>query len=91
MDATDALWDGATQRQLFRSRSAQYMVSGTLRDYSFARLAADLKHALRICAAARAEGFGHIEVYRYGDGVTGSYRKGRGVTWLYQEAFTAAT
>ena len=86
MDAAAALWDGKTQMLLFRSRSAQYMVSGTLRGYCFARLASDLDHAQRICRAARAEGFGHLEVYRYADGVTGAYRMGRGVTWLYQAA-----
>lgn len=84
MAATDALWDNKLQMRLFRERSAQYMISGTLRGYSFARLAADLDHATRICRAARAEGFGHLEVYRYADGVTGTYHTTRGITWLYQ-------
>lgn len=80
MPTTSALWDNSVQRRLFLARNAQYMVSGTLGGYSFARLAADLGHAERICRAARAEGFGHLEIYRYSDAATGTYRKGRGIS-----------
>lgn len=81
-NAHSALWDQTIQRRLFLARTAAYMVSGTLGSYSFARLAENIEHAERICRAARAEGFGHLEVYRYSDGATATYRKGRGIRWL---------
>ena len=74
-----ALWEQESQRRLFRSGKARFMVSGTKGRYTFGRLATDLAHAERICAAAHAEGFRHLEVYCYADGQADRYISGRGV------------